>query len=152
MAVIPDICLSVVKMCQIGPAQPRVSDNTSQTSLNRSLSLSLFLCCISPRSSSICLPQPLSPPCCISDYKCSPAQGQLDALYIPYFPLCLTSVALSISTLYFSCFAPSCLSVCHVFLALLFCSSLGLYWLPSALLPLYYISLSPSPSVPSTLQ
>lgn len=115
-------------------------------SMLQSLTPSLVLCCISPRFSSICLSQPLFPLCCISDDKRSPAQGQLDTLHCIFsslpLSLWLTSTSLSISALYFSCFAPSWFSVCHVFPALLFFSSLCLYWLPPALLSLYYISLS----------
>ena len=65
------------RLDQLSPVQGQ-----QHTIHHKPLSISLSLCCISPRSPSICLSQPLSPPFCISDYKCSQAQGQLRALHL----------------------------------------------------------------------
>lgn len=106
----------------VGSAQ--AGAGTAQYITNLSLSLSLPLCSISPHSPSICLSQTLSPPFCISDYKCSQAQGQLHALYhissTPPLSLWLTSLTVPLFVLYFFlvsyhhpfqfaiCFLPSC--------------------------------------------
>lgn len=128
---------------------------SSTLSMLQSLTPSLALCCISPCFHSICLSQLLSPPCCTSDNKCSPAQGQPDTLPCIFsslrLSLWLTSTSLSISALYFSCFAPSWFWVYHVFPALLFFSSSVCVGFP---LPFSHFttSLSLCPSVLSTCQ
>lgn len=125
----------------IHPIPGSATYNTSQTS--RYLSLCASSGCTLPF---IYLVQRLSPPFTISDYKCS--GGTSCSTLPPFLSASMTHFSYALaSALNFSCFAPSSLSVYHVFLALLFFSSLNLYWLPSHLLLLYSIFLSPSPSV-----
>lgn len=118
-----------------------------------SLSIALFLARSSCAASALALAPSVCPSRCLLLAVClrtNAAQLRVSwMLGIPFSPLRLPSATLFVSAFYFSWFSPSCLSICHVFLALLFFSS---YWLLSALLLLYYISASPSPSVLSTLQ
>lgn len=147
LAVILDVCLSVVKMCQTGLDSPnsRVSNIQYITDLSLSLSLCFF---------SLYAPLHLSCTAAVSSFhylwlQMQPRSGGTSCSTLPPFlsaSMTHFSYALA-SALNFSCFAPSSLSVYHVFLALLFFSSLNLYWLPSHLLLLYSIFLSPFPSV-----